>query len=369
MRLPLFKPVMFASVVLMAMGATTSASWAKEDTWDQAQQLMRDGKHAEAEKLLEQTVKSEPDNAFAWYGLGLARHSLDDLDGAIEADRRAAEFPSVRPDALYNLACAYARLDRLEPASKALSEAIVAGFIDFDLMKTDPDIEIIRKAGRIEFPRAHKYETIKARNGVEIEYTVVLPENYNPSHTYPALVSFAPGGWGTASCDWSLEHLWGASTSSSGWIAVHLVAPDRGWMTHPSHHALEELLDDIMEDHHIEGDKFHLVGFNNGARPATTYSGMSKRYFQSLTTVNNRGIARWDDDELRSFSQKRVFLLVCGEDDYTLELTHKVEALMSQGGTEVKLTVLDGEGRVPASMLDGGLMRFLAENVRVRSGS
>jgi hypothetical protein len=177
------------------------------------------------------------------------------------------------------------------------------------------------------------------------------------------MVSFAPGGWGTASCDWSLTNLWGESTTEAGWIAVHLLAPEQGWMTHPSHHALEELLDDIRNEHRIQGNQFHLVGFGNGSHPATTYSGMSGRFFQSLTTVGNRAVARWDDDELERFSQKRVFFIVGSKDDYTLETVRKADVLMRKGGIEVTLTVLDGEGRVPASMLDGGLMRYLQDRV------
>lgn len=350
---------LLAIILLTSFGVANA-----EDDLTKVQQLLDDGKNAEAEATLEKLVGRSPENGRAWYMLGYARHSLGDIGGAIEADLKATEFVSVRADAYYNLACAYGLNNELDLASNALEKAIEAGFVDFDLIGTDTDIAIVRDAGRISFPPSHKYDALKARNGVEIRYKVVLPKNYDANRTYPALVSFAPGGWGPASCDWSLENLWGDSTAESGWIAVHLIAPERGWMTHPSHHALEELLDNIRTEHKIDNNQFHLVGFGNGAQPATTYSGMSGKYFQSLTTVTNRAISRWDDDELKRFSQRRVFLLVGGLDTDTLELNRKASALMREGGSDVSLTVIDDQGPVPGSLLNGGLMRFLDERVR-----
>lgn len=344
--------------------ASIGISHAEDDTYSRIQKLLGDGKYAEASSELKKIVEKEPDNGRAWYLLGFSYHHTGDMKAAIEADLKATEFPSYRADAFYNLACAYGVNGKLDKASNALTSAIGAGFIDFDLMGTDPDIKIIRDAGLVSFPPENKYDTIKARSGVEFGYKVVLPRDYDASKTYPALVSFAPGGWGAASCDWALENLWDSSTEQSGWIAVHLLAPERGWMTHPSHHALEELLDNIRNEHKIEGNQFHLVGFGNGARPATTYSGMSGKYFQSLTTVSNKAFAGWDDDDLTHFTQKRVFLLVGAQDTDTVEINRKASELMSKGGAEAKLTVIEGQGRIPAPLLHGGLMRLLDEQVR-----
>jgi len=240
------------------------------DPWTGVQPLFRSQQYQEAATILESAVVADPEDGMSWYGLGLARHNLRDLDGAVEANRRAADLPQMRPDALYNLACAYSLKGEAELAALALLEAQDAGFVDFDLMSSDPDLELLRRQGRIQYPETHTYETFRAANGVEIGYRVDLPVDHDPSRTYPALVSFAPGGWGAASNDWALEHVWGASTRDHGWIAVHLLAPSRGWMTHPSHHALEDLLDMVRQEHSIESGRFHLVGLGNGGRPASS---------------------------------------------------------------------------------------------------
>jgi tetratricopeptide (TPR) repeat protein len=45
---------------------------------------------------------------------------------------------------LYNLACAYAQLDRKDDAASALLKSVRAGYRDFEHMKRDPDLESIR---------------------------------------------------------------------------------------------------------------------------------------------------------------------------------------------------------------------------------
>lgn len=334
------------------------------DPWTDVQPLLRNNQYQEAEALLESAVVTDPEDGRAWYGLGLTRHSLEDLDGAVEANRRAADLPHMRPDALYNLACAYALKGEGQLAALTLMEAQDAGFVDFDLMQSDPDLESLRQQGQIRFPESRSYDTFRAPNGVSIRYRLELPDDHDPEQAYPALVSFAPGGWGAASNDWALEQIWGESTRKHGWIAVHLLAPDQGWMTHPSHHALEDLLDMVRARHPIEGGQFHLVGVENGGRPAATYAGMSGEYFQTLTTVGTHAYDRWDDDDLASFRQDNIHLLVAAGDGWVRSVNERTAKLMRQGGAKVSLTILEGNKRIPDSLRDGGLMRLLDETVR-----
>jgi hypothetical protein len=211
-------------------------------------------------------------------------------------------------------------------------------------------------------PTKHEYEWLTARNGVRIGYRIVLPSGYDASRTYPAFVSFAPGSGGPASSDWAIENVWGDESAQRGWIAVHLVAPDDGWQNHPSHHALEEFLGNVHGDHRIEGGKFHLVGFREGSRAATTYGLMSQRFFHSVTTVGNGDFERWDDDEIARYPQKSFHFLVGAADQHATDVARRAEALMNSD--HVRVTVFDGEGVVPTSSMRGALVRYLDQHVR-----
>ncbi|MEM7230203.1 MAG: PDZ domain-containing protein [Planctomycetota bacterium] len=53
-------------------------------------------------------------------------------------------------DMLYNLACAYARLQRADDAAATLLRAVEAGFVAFDHMTSDPDLDSIRSHATYE---------------------------------------------------------------------------------------------------------------------------------------------------------------------------------------------------------------------------
>ncbi|GJM44043.1 MAG: hypothetical protein DHS20C21_08850 [Gemmatimonadota bacterium] len=359
-----------AAFILAAGVLAMAGAGSAEDDGEKARAegLLRGGRYQEAATLFEELSRLHPEDGTLWANLGLANAYLGNHEAAIAANLRAAEFPAVRPGSLYNLACSYAVLGRTDQAAETLDQAQAAGFLDFDLMKADPDLETLRKGNRIGFPPALSYESLRARNRVDVGYRVVLPRNYDASRTYPALVSFGLGS-GVASADWMTANVWGESSAERGWIAVHLVAPKDGWINHPSHHALEELLTNLRNEYSIEGDRFHLVGFLNGSRAATTYGGMSAPFFHSLTTVNSRAFDRWDEDEVSDYPTRVLHLLVSSQDAQGVAAASHARDLLTKGGRDVRVTVLEDQGPVPASLLDGGLMRYLDERVRVPSAN
>ena len=87
-------------------------------------------------------------------------------------------------------------------------------------------------------------------------------------------------------------------------------------MNHPAHHALNDLMDHVMEGYSIEDRKFHLLGFQKGAIPAQAFLTMSSSYFQSLTTASSH---YWDEYDNPSFARiakmKVPVVLICGEND------------------------------------------------------
>jgi tetratricopeptide (TPR) repeat protein len=95
---------------------------------ERIENYLASGNNAQARALAERMVKELPDEPMAWFLLARARHAAGDLAAAIEAGRRAAEFPGVRASSYYNLACAYALSGEPEQAFEALHQAKRAGF-------------------------------------------------------------------------------------------------------------------------------------------------------------------------------------------------------------------------------------------------
>ena len=91
-----------------------------------------DGRWEDAATHYGKLAESDPRNANAWFRLGYALHALGRLDEALKAHQKAAEFPSVRPTALYNVACVHALRGDKDQALSALEKAASAGFANAD---------------------------------------------------------------------------------------------------------------------------------------------------------------------------------------------------------------------------------------------
>jgi len=102
---------------------------------------LRRARAAQAE--FQKALAAKEDPGKAWLGLGLASVLLGDASGAVAAYERARSFA---PSALlsYNLACAQARLGRINDAMNNLSDSIERGFADPDGLLQDPDLGPVR---------------------------------------------------------------------------------------------------------------------------------------------------------------------------------------------------------------------------------
>lgn len=114
----------------------------------QAQTLINKGQFAEAEKLLEKLVQTDPQAGAAWFQLGSVRHTQKKWDAALTAHRKAADFPPFKPRALYNIACVYAQQQKADEAITSLQQAVAAGFADRGQMLIDTDLAELRRDKR-----------------------------------------------------------------------------------------------------------------------------------------------------------------------------------------------------------------------------
>ena len=115
-----------------------------EDMMAEANQHFQSGAWEEAAIAYRAVVKVDPDNGRAWFALGYALHADDQMDEAIAAHRRAAEFEQFKGIALYNLACAYSLKGDADASFEALARCREAGFDRLPGMEDDADFDNIR---------------------------------------------------------------------------------------------------------------------------------------------------------------------------------------------------------------------------------
>ncbi|MCH7549315.1 MAG: hypothetical protein IH969_07265 [Candidatus Krumholzibacteriota bacterium] len=353
--------VALAGMLAMALSlAMVAVPHAENEVITQAQRLMDSGDYDAAINILAAHTNKNPEDGLAWATLANAWHSKGDYEKSVEMNRRAAQFPGVRPSARYNEACALSLLGRVDEAHSALETALEDGFLDFDLLAADPDLQALRAKHTIDFPKVHEYQAFEAPNGIELGYKVLLPSDFDAAKTYPGLILFPPGN-GSRTADWALSELLGDDDDTRGWIVVYPVGPERGWFTHPSHHALNGLLDMLKTRYHIEGGKFHLAGFEAGARTATTYSQMSREHFQSLTVFSGWHWRSFDNDQLgAAFDGIPIRLVVGAKDEFGAPLNQRISERMSAQGVDVQLTVVEKDDQLLASIRHGKIIEYIS---------
>ena len=114
-----------------------------------ADQLFRAQKFDEAAATYEAIVKDDPNNAAAWYQLGMSRLALKNFESAIEALQKNIALKS-NPIAMYNVACAYARLGKKENALEWLGQADAHQLPRYIDIAADEDLAALRNDSRFK---------------------------------------------------------------------------------------------------------------------------------------------------------------------------------------------------------------------------
>jgi putative intracellular protease/amidase len=103
---------------------------------------------AEAEKAYRALIETYPRDGWGWFGLGSVLQAKGEWDAAIQAGERAASFASLRSDALFNIACAYARKGNKDEAFNKLGMAVLSGFKKKWQLEGAADLASLRDDGR-----------------------------------------------------------------------------------------------------------------------------------------------------------------------------------------------------------------------------
>jgi tetratricopeptide (TPR) repeat protein len=130
-------------------------------TAEKAEEFYQQGRWKEAAEAYSAILQTDPSNTQALMRLGAAHHALGNYDKAADVYRRVLEKNS-HPVAVYNLACASARLGEKEKAFELLDQLIagkapvlrqISSEEDFAALRGDARFdEVLKKAARIATP-------------------------------------------------------------------------------------------------------------------------------------------------------------------------------------------------------------------------
>jgi poly(3-hydroxybutyrate) depolymerase len=191
--------------------------------------------------------------------------------------------------------------------------------------------------------RANVLEQTKKVAGVTVHYKVVLPDGYDATKTYPAIIAFGGGPQTMNTVDGILDRNFRAEAEKRGYIVVAPAAPDDELFFEGGARIFPDFLKMILADYKIRDGKFHIAGVSNGGIASLHIAAANPQYFLSVTAFPGY---MWEPTQakLQAISKMCVFMYVGENDEYRWhdEMRSKVEFLRAKG-TVARYTVEKGQ--------------------------
>ena len=191
--------------------------------------------------------------------------------------------------------------------------------------------------------RAELLEKTKKVGSTTVQYKVVLPNAYDPSKAYPAILAFGGGPQTMNTVDSVLNRNLRAEAEKRGYIVIAPAAPNDELFFEDGARIFPEFLKLILADYKIQDNKFHIAGPSNGGIAAFHVAALNPQYFLSVTAFPGY---MWQPTtaKLQAISKMCVFMYVGENDEYMWhgEMQHEAEFLRSKG-TVAHYTVEKGQ--------------------------
>jgi poly(3-hydroxybutyrate) depolymerase len=180
--------------------------------------------------------------------------------------------------------------------------------------------------------RAGVLEQTKKVRGVTVRYKVVLPDGYDATKTYPAIIAFGGGPQTMNTVDGVLTRNFRAEAEKRGYIVIAPAAPDDQLFFEGGARIFPDFLKMILADYKIADGKFHLAGPSNGGIAAFHVAAANPQYFVSVTAFPGY---MWEPTaaKLLAISKMCVFMYVGENDEYRWhdEMKQEAEFLRAKG--------------------------------------
>jgi poly(3-hydroxybutyrate) depolymerase len=190
---------------------------------------------------------------------------------------------------------------------------------------------------------AEEFEKTKKVGGTTVHYKVVLPNGYNPTTAYPAILAFGGGPQTMNTVDGVLNRNFRELAEKRGYIVIAPAAPDGQLFFENGARIFPEFLKIMLADYKIQDNKFHIAGPSNGGIAAFHVAAANPQYFLSVTAFPGY---MWQPSaaKLQAISKMCVFMYVGENDEYRWhgEMNREAEYLQAKG-TVARYTVEAGQ--------------------------
>lgn len=211
---------------------------------------------------------------------------------------------------------------------------------------------------------AVRNENILLNNGTMLNYSIVLPPNYQSGTPYPTLLALPPGSQTQSMVNAGLDSYWQAGALANGWVVISPVAPNGQLFFQGAETSIPIFLDAIATRYPFEGDKVHLAGVSNGGISAFRIAGLYPERIHSLIALPGYPQTAEDQANLAAFTSLPIALFVGANDSDWIDPMRETTTQLTRLGATVSLEIVPDEGHFIRSLIGGEDLFGLLEEFR-----
>jgi len=204
-------------------------------------------------------------------------------------------------------------------------------------------------------------------SGTTLEYKVVLPNGYDASKEYPAILAFGGGPQTMRMVEATLRRNWLEQAESLGYIVILPAAPDGELFFEGGDRVFPAFIVKLLGDYKILQNKFHIAGVSNGGLSAFHIASLYPQYFWSVT-----GLPGFLDDpspdHMRALLKMCIYMYAGEIDPGWLRSEMQEAAKFRSEGYRVEFSEEKGEGHVMRTLDGQGALRLFKQFEQARQG-
>lgn len=203
-------------------------------------------------------------------------------------------------------------------------------------------------------------------SGIDVQYKVVLPNGYDPAKAYPAVLAFPSGGQEWQMVGNMLEINWRQQAETRGYIVIMPAAPDGQLFFEGGARVFPGLLDKLLGDYKILGNKFHIAGRSNGGLSAFYIASLYPKYFWSVTGLPGFLENDATPEHLKAFHGLCVYMYAGGLDTDWLNAEKNQVSQFHQLGYTVEFSEEPGQPHAIGTLTGQGSSRLFDQFEKAR---
>ena len=201
---------------------------------------------------------------------------------------------------------------------------------------------------------------------IELQYTVVVPDDFDSSQEYPILVALPPGAQNKQMVQASFNLYWNAG-KKNGWIVVSPAAPDGKFFNQGSEDLIPGFLEEIKKSYKPEGGKFYLAGISNGGTSLFRVAGKYPQLFQSLMAMPGFAAEEVDKKNLAKVKDMPIAMYVGKNDARWVREMEKTAESLKELKANVTFEIVPDQGHVIQGWQDGKKVFGVLNNWREKA--